>query len=57
MLTILIGAAVGAVFLALLLAPSEIRKDTVERKPPDFVVKDDAGNTAKVFISRPKPEE
>lgn len=57
MLTILVGAAVGAVFLSLLLAPPEIRKDTVERRPPDFMVKDDAGNTANIFITRPKPEE
>lgn len=57
MLTILIGAAIGAVFLALLLAPPEIRRDTVERRPPDFMVEDDAGNIARVFITRPKPEE
>lgn len=54
MLTLLVGGAIGSVFLALLLAPPEIRKDTIERTPPDFTVQDSVGRTARIFISGPK---
>lgn len=57
MLTILVGAAVGAVFLSLLLTPPEIYEDTLDPPTPDFRVRDADGRMADIFITRPKPTE